>query len=60
MSRRHQRQRELERVEYRPLPESLVRAFDQIERPVRHYADSETPARAPARGDGSTLTQDGR
>jgi hypothetical protein len=43
-------------VEDRPLPESLERAFSEIEKPMVRYADCETPDRAKR----STLAQDER
>jgi hypothetical protein len=43
-------------VEPLPLPESLERAFSEIERPMARYADSTTETRAVAR----RMAQDGR
>jgi hypothetical protein len=43
-------------IEERPLPESLERAFSEIEKPMVRYADSETPDCAKR----STLAQDAR
>jgi hypothetical protein len=40
MSKKKKRRSLLKRLELQPLPESLERAFSEIERPARQYADA--------------------
>jgi hypothetical protein len=47
----------LKRIEGCPLPESLERAFSEIQKPMARYADSETTDRAASRGSGPRIAQ---